>query len=918
MLTALYQIHAGTGTIGSFAPDAYYTGGTLYSVTTSIDTTGVVNAAPMAVYQTQRFGNFSYVMPSLTPGDTYLVRLHFAETFFTLPGQRLGNVAINGTTVLADFDIALAAGAVNKALVEEFAAVADGSGNITIAFTTVTNFPAINAVEILRSVPSVGTTRFLYDPNGSLLSATTPDGSVTTYLWDAANRLQSVAMPSGYMATQTYRWDDLRVNQVSSSGLETWTWDGQNVLAWSGPSNPPGGGITTSTSLMAMGPNLVRAVGADTDGSPLDRQFHLDHQGSVQALTSGSSSLEQDYQMDAWGNELTSSASTNRSVYLGGLGYWQEPSLGLNYVRARWMDPITGRWLSVDSVPTEPRYLYAGNSPTLRVDPSGRNFEDSHDTRPRSQRQTRPTAAPADQSIIDQFMKLVNVHLPELQHFVQDPETVGKELILHYNELVWHKIVEETADLAADLGINHIPDFVTRAVPGTFGLSRSQWEAVRTRFPSLTPFLEPYPVSSRWIHWDGGFVWGLVKGIAEMAPALHPITNLIHGFDNLKALWSLFQALRAKGLSKLISEAWKATRNRFFNYFEEAVHKSAFDQGKLTGIIVANAVAIILAVLSGIGLLKDLGFLLKFIQESGVVWEMLDAYEIGGIEAAAKAAKSRVGVGADGTVYLDARKTNRVPVDLSGPNTVHPPTDGTGVAPRGQGVAPAAGNDPIAKAGQHVDAVTRKQLAGAAPTIERSGQFFSTARMGVVLSDDLLNGMKNKLSAAPRKEFDGLKLYIEGDDQKMDKGRRHPDVSGYYLPRIKGKRAPRIWLKQMPTRLDAFEELYHYLLDKRHDFPGQYDEITHLEDEREVSIALLYLKISNGESAPGLGTLCHALGLGPVFDDVLANGWTGKELISIDRYLLKHENDISDYQRRNSALADQADKEYDKLRKPKP
>jgi RHS repeat-associated protein len=375
MLTAIYQIHAGTGTIGSFAPDAYYTGGTLYSVTTAVDTSGVVNAAPMAVYQTQRFGDFSYVMPSLTPGDTYLVRLHFAETFFTLPGQRLGNVAINGTTVLADFDIAIAAGAVNKALVEEFAAVADGSGNITIAFTTVTNFPAINAVEILKSVPSVGTTRFLYDPNGSLLSATTPDGSVTTYLWDAANRLQSVAMPSGYMATQIYRWDDLRVNQVSSSGLETWTWDGQNVLAWSGPSNPPGGGITTSTSLMVQGPNLVRAVGVDTDGSPLDRQFHLDHQGSVQALTTSSQSIEADYETDAWGNEQTANTSTNRSVYLGGLGYWQEPSLGLNYVRARWMDPITGRWISVDSVPTEPRYLYAANSPTLRVDPTGRNRE---------------------------------------------------------------------------------------------------------------------------------------------------------------------------------------------------------------------------------------------------------------------------------------------------------------------------------------------------------------------------------------------------------------------------------------------------------------------------------------------------------------------------------------------------------------
>jgi RHS repeat-associated protein len=53
------------------------------------------------------------------------------------------------------------------------------------------------------------------------------------------------------------------------------------------------------------------------------------------------------------------------------LGYWQEPDLSLNYVRARWLDPQTGSWLSVDSVPTEPRYRYVSNMPTMRVDPSG-------------------------------------------------------------------------------------------------------------------------------------------------------------------------------------------------------------------------------------------------------------------------------------------------------------------------------------------------------------------------------------------------------------------------------------------------------------------------------------------------------------------------------------------------------------------
>ena len=57
---------------------------------------------------------------------------------------------------------------------------------------------------------------------------------------------------------------------------------------------------------------------------------------------------------------------------MGGSGYWQEPELGLAYVRARWLNEGTGSWLSVDPVSSEPRYSYAHNMPTTHVDPSGR------------------------------------------------------------------------------------------------------------------------------------------------------------------------------------------------------------------------------------------------------------------------------------------------------------------------------------------------------------------------------------------------------------------------------------------------------------------------------------------------------------------------------------------------------------------
>ena len=113
-----YAINAGGSAAGTFAADAYYSGGSTYSTTSSIDTSAVSNPAPQSVYQTERFGNFTYTFPNLSPGAQYTVRLHEAEIYWTSSGQRLFNVAINGQQVLSNFDIYATAGAANKAVVE--------------------------------------------------------------------------------------------------------------------------------------------------------------------------------------------------------------------------------------------------------------------------------------------------------------------------------------------------------------------------------------------------------------------------------------------------------------------------------------------------------------------------------------------------------------------------------------------------------------------------------------------------------------------------------------------------------------------------------------------------------------------------------------------------------------------------------
>ena len=139
-----------TGGTPNWVEDEYYTGGQWagYSGGT-IDTSLVPNPAPQYVYQTNRYGTFNYDIPGLTPGSTYIVDLHFAETYWSSPGQRQFNVALNGKSVLTNFDIVGVAGAMRRAVVESFVTTADSNGYIHLAFTPGNaDNPQINGIEI--------------------------------------------------------------------------------------------------------------------------------------------------------------------------------------------------------------------------------------------------------------------------------------------------------------------------------------------------------------------------------------------------------------------------------------------------------------------------------------------------------------------------------------------------------------------------------------------------------------------------------------------------------------------------------------------------------------------------------------------------------------------------------------------------
>ncbi len=152
---AIYRINCGsTGAASPFTADQYASGGTQRTVSNAINTTGVTDPAPTAVYQSERYGNSTYTFPGLTAGNSYIVRLHFAELYQTATGKRVFHVNINSTRVLSNFDIYAAAGGNYRALVREFTATANASGQIVVQFTTVTDNASITGIEILASTPN--------------------------------------------------------------------------------------------------------------------------------------------------------------------------------------------------------------------------------------------------------------------------------------------------------------------------------------------------------------------------------------------------------------------------------------------------------------------------------------------------------------------------------------------------------------------------------------------------------------------------------------------------------------------------------------------------------------------------------------------------------------------------------------------
>src|SRR5437660_9333213 len=93
----------------------------------------------------------------------------------------------------------------------------------------------------------------------------------------------------------------------------------------------------------------------------VNRYYHLEHQGTTQALTDSTGTVTDRFACDAWGVQVKRTGSSiNRQWYVGNLGYARQVDQALDYVRARYYRMAAGRFTARD--PSWPHWALSAPS----------------------------------------------------------------------------------------------------------------------------------------------------------------------------------------------------------------------------------------------------------------------------------------------------------------------------------------------------------------------------------------------------------------------------------------------------------------------------------------------------------------------------------------------------------------------------
>ena len=265
---------------------------------------------------------------------------------------------------------------------ETTAAAAGGTRTVTYAYA-----PAGNRVA--RTDSAGGTTTYTYDADDRLLVAAGADARVSTYdasgntlsvaaggrttgfTWDAEHRLTAATVTDAagtLTAAYAYDADGLRVRTTAGGVESRYLLDTTGPYAQVATEYAPDG--TLRASYVSGTDRLSRTAGGATT------YYLSDGHSGVRATTDAAGAVVGRADYDAYGVPLAAGPAGDPFGYRGEA---TDPLTGLQYLRARWYDPATGRFASRDPFPgltaqplTRQPYLYGLDNPVRHADPSGK------------------------------------------------------------------------------------------------------------------------------------------------------------------------------------------------------------------------------------------------------------------------------------------------------------------------------------------------------------------------------------------------------------------------------------------------------------------------------------------------------------------------------------------------------------------
>jgi RHS repeat-associated protein len=220
---------------------------------------------------------------------------------------------------------------------------------------------------------SSGTTAYSYDDAERLTSVTPPtpqpvvnytwdnNGDLTargsdSFAWDYEDRMTSVTVNS-VTTTFTYRGDGLRNSRTTGGVTTGFTWDVNRGLP----------------VVLDDGNQYVYGAGLESMVTDTGTYYYLpDGLGSTMAVVDTSGTVQKSYTYEVYGKPTATGSLANEFDFAG----QQTDPTGLQYLRARYMDPATGTFNSRDPLAAAPSwsgntFSYANASSVRFTDPTG-------------------------------------------------------------------------------------------------------------------------------------------------------------------------------------------------------------------------------------------------------------------------------------------------------------------------------------------------------------------------------------------------------------------------------------------------------------------------------------------------------------------------------------------------------------------